>query len=160
MANAALIIYTRRGALGRRAPADDRSAAADGRPRRRIRGEAGSGGGGGGRRVRQMTSGWLEMARGTGRGRAEHLLRATQSTARKKKKSERKNELTKERKKERKGKEKQRFYRKYVQSQIQTDKKTPFKILAPLRDRSPFARTHAVSPRQTLLNDSSSVGGR
>lgn len=47
--------------------------------------------------MRQMTGGWLEMARGTGRGRVEHLLRATQSTARKKNHEE---ERTNERKKE------------------------------------------------------------
>lgn len=59
--------------------------------------------------MRQMTGGWLEMARGTGRGRAEHLLRATQSTARRKKRKEERTHGGKKERKKEKGKKMQRF---------------------------------------------------
>lgn len=142
MADAALIICTRRGARGRRAPADDRSSAADGRPRRRIRGEAGSEGGGGGRRVRQMTGGWLEMARGTREGEGGASAESNPEHGEKKKTKGRTNSRKKERKKEKGKKKCNAFYRKYVQRQIQTDKKTPFKIFGPA-EGSKALRSHA-----------------
>lgn len=142
MADAALIICTRRGARGRRAPADDRSSAADGRPRRRIRGEAGSGGGGGGRRVR-ADDGWVvgdgeRHREGEGGASAESNPEHGE-----KKKNERKNELTEERKKERKGeKNATLFTGNMCKGKSKQTRRRLLRFLAPLRDRSPL-RSHA-----------------